>query len=137
VVETEELRDIDRRDPDSPLTIQSDAVLVCDERIVRDHRLRHASVLHCGIGAAPFRIRDASCPLHSSIVQPARGSAMVRRAVERRLGVIGEAFSRPEILEPGVLDQVPELRQVFDARNRVIRSCNAADVDFDCRHESS
>jgi uncharacterized protein with HEPN domain len=62
---------------------------------------------------------------------------MVRRAVERRLGVIGEAFSRAEILEPGVLDQVPELRRVIGARNRVIRGYNAADVDFDCRHESS
>jgi hypothetical protein len=53
------------------------------------------------------------------------------------IGAVEEALGRAEVLEPGMLDQVPELRRVIGARNRVIHSYDAADVDFGCRHESS
>src|SRR5215212_10993434 len=49
LVEPDELRDIGRRDAGAPQLIQPDAELIlkCDEfeGIVRDHRLRHATVL--------------------------------------------------------------------------------------------
>jgi uncharacterized protein with HEPN domain len=46
--------------------------------------------------------------------------AMVQDAVERRLGVIGEALHRAETLDPALSDQLPELRQIVGLRNRVI-----------------
>ena len=46
LVETDELRDVGRRDADAPLVIQSDGVLILkgDEWIVGDRRLRHVIV---------------------------------------------------------------------------------------------
>jgi uncharacterized protein with HEPN domain len=54
----------------------------------------------------------------------------VRDAVERRLGIIGEALSRAEVLEPALVDQIPELRQVVGLRNRVIRGYDAVDDEI-------
>ena len=50
---------------------------------------------------------------------------MVRDAVERRLGIIGEALSRTAVLEPELVDRVPELRQIVGLRNRVIHGYDA------------
>jgi uncharacterized protein with HEPN domain len=43
-----------------------------------------------------------------------------RDAVERRLGIIGEALQRAASLEPALAEHIPELRQIVGLRNRVI-----------------
>jgi len=55
---------------------------------------------------------------------------MVRDAVERRLGIIGEALSRAMTLEPALVDRVPELRQIVGLRNRVIHGYDAVDDEI-------
>ena len=55
---------------------------------------------------------------------------MVRDAVERRLGIIGEALNRAAVLEPGLVDRVPELRQIVGLRNRVIHGYDAVDDEI-------
>ena len=55
---------------------------------------------------------------------------MVRDAVERRLGIIGEALSRVAVLEPGLVDRIPDLRQVVGLRNRVIHGYDAVDDEI-------
>ena len=58
------------------------------------------------------------------------GDRMVRDAVERRLGIIGEALSRASVLEPALVDQLPELRQIVGLRNRVIHGYDAVDDEI-------
>ena len=55
---------------------------------------------------------------------------MVRDAVERRLGIIGEALSRAADLKPALVDRIPELRQVVGLRNRVIHGYDAVDDEI-------
>jgi len=55
---------------------------------------------------------------------------MVRDAVERRLGIIGEALSRVAALEPTLVDRIPELRQIVGLRNRVIHGYDAVDDEI-------
>ena len=55
---------------------------------------------------------------------------MLRDAVERRLGIIGEALSRAAVLEPLLVDQIPELRQIVGVRNRVIHGYDAVDDEI-------
>ena len=55
---------------------------------------------------------------------------MVRDAVERRLGIIGEALSRAAGLEPALLDRIPELRHIVGLRNRVIHGYDAVDDEI-------
>ena len=55
---------------------------------------------------------------------------MVRDAVERRLGIIGEALNRAAVLEPALVDRVPELRQIVGLRNRVIHGYDAVDDEI-------
>jgi uncharacterized protein with HEPN domain len=57
---------------------------------------------------------------------------MTRDAVERRLGIIGEALSRAAVLEPRLVDRVPELRQIVGLRNRVIHGYDAVDDEIIC-----
>jgi uncharacterized protein with HEPN domain len=45
---------------------------------------------------------------------------IVRDAVERRVGIIGEALNRAESVDPALAEQLPELRQIVGLRNRVI-----------------
>ena len=65
--------------------------------------------------------------------------AMVRDAVERRLGIIGEALNRAVTLEPLLVDRIPELRQIVGLRNRVIHGYDAVDDEIvwtSCRTSS-
>lgn len=55
---------------------------------------------------------------------------MVRDAVERRLGIIGEALNRAAVLEPTLAELVPELRQIVGLRNRVIHGYDAVDDEI-------
>ena len=55
---------------------------------------------------------------------------MVRDAVERRLGIIGEALSRMATLESAFVDRIPELRQIVGLCNRVIHGYDAVDDEI-------
>jgi uncharacterized protein with HEPN domain len=52
---------------------------------------------------------------------------MVRDAVERRLGIIGEALNRAVELSPELEDRVPDLREIIGLRNRLIHGYRAVD----------
>jgi uncharacterized protein with HEPN domain len=43
-----------------------------------------------------------------------------RDAVERRLGIVGEALHHAAALDPELVEQLPELRQIVGLRNRII-----------------
>jgi uncharacterized protein with HEPN domain len=55
---------------------------------------------------------------------------LVRDAVERRLGIIGEALHRAASLEPGLAEQIPELRQIVGLRNRVIHGYDDVNAEI-------
>ena len=55
---------------------------------------------------------------------------MVRDAVERRLGIIGEALNQVANLEPALSEQIPQLRQVIGLRNRVIHGYDDLDDEI-------
>ena len=55
---------------------------------------------------------------------------MVRDAVERRLGIIGEALNRAVACEPTLIDRVPELRQIVGLRHRVNHGYDAVDDEI-------
>lgn len=55
---------------------------------------------------------------------------LVRDAVERRLGIIGEALRRAESLDPAVVKHIPELRQIVGLRNRLIHGYDSVDDDI-------
>ena len=59
-----------------------------------------------------------------------RRDDMVRDAVERRLGIIGEALNRAVILDPEIVDQIPESRSIVGLRNRVIHGYDAVDNEI-------
>ena len=54
---------------------------------------------------------------------------MRRGAVERRLGIAGEALHHAAALDPALANQLPELRRIVGLRNRVIHAY--ADVNAD------
>jgi uncharacterized protein with HEPN domain len=43
-------------------------------------------------------------------------------AVERRLGIVGEALRKAATLDPSLAERLPELRQIVGLRNRVIHA---------------
>jgi uncharacterized protein with HEPN domain len=55
---------------------------------------------------------------------------MVRDAIERRLGIIGEALNQAANLEPGVAERIPELRRIVGIRNRVIHGYDYLDDEI-------
>lgn len=55
---------------------------------------------------------------------------MVRDAVERRLGIIGEALNQAALRDPDVAEYIPELRQIVDTRNHVIHGYHAVDDEI-------
>jgi uncharacterized protein with HEPN domain len=52
---------------------------------------------------------------------------MVRDAVERRLGIIGEALNRAVELSPDLEDRIPDVREIVGVRNRLIHGYRAVD----------
>ena len=52
---------------------------------------------------------------------------MLRDAVERRLGIVGEALHRAQALEPTLSDWLPELGEVVGMRNRIIHGYDKVD----------
>ena len=55
------------------------------------------------------------------------GDGQLRDAVERRLGIIGEAIQRAKTLDPALADQLPDVRQIVGMRNRIIHSYDEVD----------
>ena len=45
---------------------------------------------------------------------------VTRDAVERRLGIVGEALHHAATLDPTLIEQLPELHQIVGLRNRLI-----------------
>lgn len=54
----------------------------------------------------------------------------VRDAVERRLGIIGEALNQATLLDPDLAAHIPELRRIVGMRNHVIHHYHAVDDEI-------
>jgi uncharacterized protein with HEPN domain len=52
---------------------------------------------------------------------------MLRDAVERRLGIIGEALNRAQASDPALAGQIRELRRIVGLRNRVVHGYDTID----------
>jgi uncharacterized protein with HEPN domain len=55
---------------------------------------------------------------------------MLRAAVERKLEVIGEAFTKLEDVEPEVAEGFPDLRKIVGLRNRIIHGYDTVDDEI-------
>jgi uncharacterized protein with HEPN domain len=55
---------------------------------------------------------------------------MLQDAVERRLGIIGEALNQAAALEPALADRIPALRRIIGLRNHVIHGYNLVDDEI-------
>lgn len=55
---------------------------------------------------------------------------IVRDAVERRLGILGEALNRAAMLEPDLVDDTPELRSIVGLRNRVVHGYDEVNAEI-------
>lgn len=55
---------------------------------------------------------------------------MLRNAVERRLGIVGEALHHAETLDPDLAGEFPEVRQIVGMRNRIIYGFSRVDNDI-------
>ena len=55
---------------------------------------------------------------------------MFRSAVERKLGIIGEAFARLEAADPKLTDSFPELRKTIGMRNRIVHGYDNVDEEL-------
>ena len=55
---------------------------------------------------------------------------MFRSAVERKLGIIGEAFAKLEEADPALTEKFPELRKIIGMRNRIVHGYDNADEEL-------
>lgn len=55
---------------------------------------------------------------------------MLRAAVERKLEVIGEAFTKLEDIAPEIARRFPELRKIVGLRNRIIHGYDSVDDEI-------
>ena len=55
---------------------------------------------------------------------------MFRSAVERKLGIIGEAFARLEEADPLLAENFPELRKIIGMRNRIVHGYDNVDEEL-------
>ncbi|MDP9365228.1 MAG: DUF86 domain-containing protein [Chloroflexota bacterium] len=55
---------------------------------------------------------------------------LIRDAVERRLGVVGEALNRAAAADPILAERFPEIRRIVALRNRVIHEYDAVDDEI-------
>ena len=55
---------------------------------------------------------------------------LIRDAVERRLGVVGEALNRGTASDPILIERFPEIRRIVALRNRVIHEYDAVDDEI-------
>jgi uncharacterized protein with HEPN domain len=57
-------------------------------------------------------------------------SELIRAAVERKLGIIGEALRQAEELDPNIGERIPEIRRIVGMRNHLIHGYNSVDDDI-------
>jgi len=55
---------------------------------------------------------------------------MFRSAIERKLGIIGEAFARLEAADPALAENFPELRKIIGMRNRIVHGYDNVDEEL-------
>jgi uncharacterized protein with HEPN domain len=55
---------------------------------------------------------------------------MFRSAVERKLGIIGEAFAKLEEADPALTENFPELRKIIGMRNRIVHGYDSVDEEL-------
>jgi len=55
---------------------------------------------------------------------------MFRSAVERKLGIIGEAFAKLEEADPALTENFPELRKIIGMRNRIVHDYDNVDEEL-------
>lgn len=55
---------------------------------------------------------------------------MLRDAVERRLGIVGEALNRAQAADPALAGQIRELRRIVGMRNRVVHGYDTVDNEI-------
>jgi uncharacterized protein with HEPN domain len=55
---------------------------------------------------------------------------MFRSAVERKLGIIGEAFAKLEEADPALAESFPELRKIIGMRNRIVHGYDNVDEEL-------
>jgi uncharacterized protein with HEPN domain len=55
---------------------------------------------------------------------------MFRSAVERKLGIIGEAFAKLEEADPALTENFPELRKIIGMRNRIVHGYDNVDEEL-------
>jgi uncharacterized protein with HEPN domain len=55
---------------------------------------------------------------------------MLRSAVERKLGIIGEAFAKLEAADPALTENFPELRKIIGMRNRIVHGYDNVDEEL-------
>jgi uncharacterized protein with HEPN domain len=59
-----------------------------------------------------------------------QGDEMLRAAVERKLEVIGEAFTKLADAEPDIAEKFPDLRKIIGIRNRIIHGYDTVDDEI-------
>jgi uncharacterized protein with HEPN domain len=55
---------------------------------------------------------------------------MLRSAIERKLGIIGEAFVKLEEADPAQVENFPELRKIIGLRNRIVHGYDTLDEEL-------
>jgi uncharacterized protein with HEPN domain len=55
---------------------------------------------------------------------------MLRAAVERKLAIIGEAFTQLEAVDASVAGTFPELRKIVGMRNRIVHGYDSLDEEL-------
>ena len=55
---------------------------------------------------------------------------MLRSAIERKLGIIGEAFVKLEEADPAQVENFPELRKIIGLRNRIVHGYDSLDEEL-------
>ena len=55
---------------------------------------------------------------------------MFRSAVERKLGIIGEAFAKLEEADSALTEKFPELRKIIGMRNRIVHGYDNVDEEL-------
>ena len=57
------------------------------------------------------------------------GDALVQAAVERKLGIVGEALNRLHNDHPEIAGRIPRLRRIVDFRNLFVHAYDRVDPD--------
>jgi uncharacterized protein with HEPN domain len=55
---------------------------------------------------------------------------MLRSAIERKLGIIGEAIAKLEEADPAQVENFPELRKIIGLRNRIVHGYDNLDEEL-------